>query len=261
MRLVAENITAGYGASPVLHGVSLELRDGALTGILGPNGSGKSTLLKVVSCLLKPTRGAVRLDDRDVYAMGRQELARYMALLPQHPVAPEDLTVEQLVGYGRYPYIARFGTFSAEDRRIIAEVMEQCELNALAGRPVAHLSGGERQRAWIGMALAQQPRVLLLDEPLSHLDINHQLEVMELLQQLNRQRGLTTAIVLHDINLAVRFCDRLAVLGRGRLAADGPTRDVLADDVIDRTFGVAKRVLSDPGGAAPICHFERAGSI
>ena len=258
MKLVAHNISAGYGSRPVLHDVSLKLGDGAFTGILGPNGSGKSTLLKVLGGLLRPTGGAVWLDDDDVHAMGRRRLARRLALLPQHPVAPAGLGVRQLVAYGRYPYIARFGKFGDTDRRIISDVMQRCELNNLAERPAGELSGGERQRAWIAMALAQQPRVLLLDEPLSHLDINHQLEVMDLLQQFNRDHALTVAIVLHDINLAARFCDRLAVIREGRLGAGGATAEVLAGDVIDRTFGVTKHLIPAPAGDTAFCHFVRA---
>jgi len=258
VRLDAQNIYAGYGPRNVLQDVSASLPDAAFTAVLGPNGSGKSTLLKVLARLLRPAAGHARLDGDNLFAMPRRRLARRLALLPQHPAAPEGLTVRQLVGYGRYPYIGRFNTFSADDRRVIARVMRQCELDGLAERPVGQLSGGERQRAWIAMALAQQPRVLLLDEPLSHLDINHQLEVMELLQQLNAEQGLTTAIVLHDINLALRFCDRLVVLREGRLAAEGPTGDILAGPVIDQTFGVAKQLVHAPDAPAPLCHFTRA---
>jgi len=261
MQLTTHNLRAGYDrATDVLRDVSLTVPDGSFTGILGPNGSGKSTLLKVIARLLRPAAGDVALDQRDLLATSRRELARHMAILPQQPSGPADLTVRQLLGYGRYPYLGRFSRFSDDDRAIIDNVIEQCELSELADRPLGQLSGGERQRAWVGMALAQQPRVLLLDEPLSHLDINHQLEVMELLVALNREQGLTVAIVLHDINLAVRFCDRLAVIEAGRLVAEGPTAEILSDDVIDRTFGVNKQVMSSPDSDAAVCYFQRAAA-
>ncbi len=258
MDVRGEKIVAGYERQDVLDGIDIAIENGEIVGIIGPNGSGKSTLLKVMGRLLKPRSGAVFLDGKALQEQSTTEIARSMALLPQAPISPHELTVRELVGYGRYPHVPwlkRLGTgdFSAIDRAIA-----ECHLEDLAHRQMSTLSGGERQRAWLALALAQEPQVMLLDEPVTFLDISHQLEVMELIARLNRERGITVLMVLHDLNLAGRYCHRMIALLDGEIVSDGTPEEVIRREVLRAVFSVDAHIIHDPHTGRPICFPYRA---
>jgi iron complex transport system ATP-binding protein len=258
MQLVLNNVAAGYDGRLVVGDVDLAVAPRDFVGIIGRNGSGKSTLLKVMAGLLSPRSGSVAVGGERLDALPRSELARRLALLPQHPVAPPETTVAQLVAFGRMPHVRWYRRWSAEDQRIVGVALERCGLSQWAERPIGQLSGGERQRAWIAMALAQQTPLLLLDEPLSFLDISHQLEVMDLLRDLHQEGGLSIVIVMHDINLAGRYCERLVSLRGGRVVHDGPVEAVLTDRHLADVFHVHARVERDGFDGRLACRFYGA---
>lgn len=249
-----EGITVAYAESPVLEGVDIHIAAGEMVGIVGRNGSGKSTLLKVMGRLIKPRRGAVYLNGTDISSLPTQRVAQRMAVMPQAPASPQQLTVRELIGYGRYPHIPWLQRFGIRDREVIQETMQSCRLEDFADRQLSTLSGGERQKAWIALALAQQPSVMLLDEPVTFLDLGHQLEVMDLIAELNHVHGITVVIVLHDLNLAARYCSRLIALQSGGVYADGPTENVIQEDVIREVFGIGARIGFDPLTHKPVCY-------
>ncbi len=251
MKLTVRNLTLGYGGRPVVEDVSLEIHPGEMVAIVGPNGSGKSTLLRGMSRLQKPETGQVLLGETDIRHMGAREVARTLAILPQSPDAGPDLTVLELVWRGRYPHQGVLQRATAADHAAVDWALTAADLHDLAARALGSLSGGERQRAWIGLALAQQPRVLLLDEPTSFLDIQHQVEVMHLLRRLNHE-GMTVVAVLHDLVLAGRFADRIIALRQGRVVLDGAPLDVLKPEPLQYVFNVPMVVLTDPDTGMPI---------
>jgi iron complex transport system ATP-binding protein len=219
---------------------------------VGANACGKSTLLRSMSRLLSPRAGQVLLDGRAVHRMPAKELARTLGLLPQSPIAPEGITVADLVGRGRHPHQGIFSRWSREDDAAVAAALEATRTTTLAERPVDELSGGQRQRVWIAMALAQQTDLLLLDEPTTFLDVSHQIEVLDLLTDLNRARGTTIVMVLHDLNMAARYADHLVALTDGRVHAAGPPADVLTEATVQAVFGLTCRVIVDPTSGAPL---------
>jgi iron complex transport system ATP-binding protein len=237
--LQSVDVSAGYTKRPVIHDVSCQLRRGELLGIVGPNGCGKSTLLKTLCGNLIPVRGRVLLDDQLLGSIARRRRARMLAMLPQHPEAPVGMTVRDLVRCGRTPHSQWFEPFGPTDQAAIGHALHRCELEELADRPLAEISGGERQRAWIAMTLAQQTQVLLLDEPTSALDIGYQLDVMHLLDDLARKRRLAVAVVMHDISLAVRYCDRMLVMDQGRVVGQCETGPGTDWSLLERVFRVA----------------------
>ena len=250
--LDAEHLTLGYGELTVVDDLSLVVPPGRITAIVGANACGKSTLLRSMSRLLKPRSGQVVLDGREVHRTPARQLARTLGLLPQSPVAPEGITVADLVGRGRHPHQGLLSRWSSDDDRAVAEALEATETTALADRSVDELSGGQRQRVWIAMALAQQTDVLLLDEPTTFLDVSHQVEVLDLLTDLNRRRGTTIVMVLHDLNLAARYADHLVALAAGRVHAAGTPGEVLTEDCVRAVFGLDSRVVADPTTGAPM---------
>ena len=250
----AENLVAGYDKSDVLTGVDVAVGNGEMAAIIGPNGSGKSTLLKVLGRLLKPRGGAVLLDGKAIRDLSTSEVSRRMAALPQAPSSPAELTVRELVGYGRYPHVPWLKRMGTADHEAIDKAISECQLESLAHRQVSTLSGGERQRAWLAMALAQEPKLMLLDEPVTFLDIYHQLEVMDLIAQLNKQRGITVLMVLHDINLAARYCDRLIAVSNGRIAYDGPAQEIIRPEVLRDVFNVDAYIVQNPHTGRPVCY-------
>ena len=250
--LDAEHLTLGYGELTVVDDLSLVVPPGRITAIVGANACGKSTLLRSMSRLLKPRSGQVVLDGREVHRTPARQLARTLGLLPQSPVAPEGITVADLVGRGRHPHQGLLSRWSSDDDRAVAEALEATETTALADRSVDELSGGQRQRVWIAMALAQQTDVLLLDEPTTFLDVSHQVEVLDLLTDLNRRRGTTIVMVLHDLNLAARYADHLVALAAGRVHAAGTPAEVLTEDCVRAVFGLDSRVVADPTTGAPM---------
>ncbi|GAA1680384.1 iron-dicitrate ABC transporter ATP-binding protein [Citricoccus zhacaiensis] len=250
--LRAEGLAVGYGERHVLSGLDLEIEPGTVTSIVGANASGKSTLLRTLSRLLSPAGGQVLLDGRSVHSMPSKELARVLGLLPQSPVSPDGITVADLVGRGRHPHQRMFRAWSAADDAAVAHALDATATADLADRPVDELSGGQRQRVWIAMVLAQQTDLLLLDEPTTFLDVSHQIEVLDLLADLNRDRGTTIVMVLHDLNLAARYSDRLVALEGGRVYAAGPASAVLTEQCVQDVFGLRSRIIDDPVSGGPL---------
>ncbi|XAS63970.1 ABC transporter ATP-binding protein [Micrococcaceae bacterium Sec5.8] len=254
--LKASDLTLKYDQRTVIEGLSVEIPEGRVSMIVGANACGKSTLLRGLARLLKPAGGIVTLDGQDIHRRPAREVARTLGLLPQHPTAPDGITVRDLVGRGRYPHQGRFRSRAADgpaqDERAVQEAMAATGTLELAGRNVDELSGGQRQRVWIAMALAQETQVLLLDEPTTYLDLTHQVEVLDLITDLNRRRGTTVAIVLHDLNLAARYADHIIAMKEGRILAQGAARAVVTEDLVREVFALDSRVLPDPVSGAPL---------
>ncbi|WP_373356597.1 ABC transporter ATP-binding protein [Pseudoroseicyclus sp. CXY001] len=250
--LVTEDLAAGYGSRAVLHGIDLTVPPGRITAIVGANACGKSTLLRAMSRLLPPRAGRVLLDGKEVHRMPARALARQLGLLPQAPLAPEGITVADLIGRGRHPHHGPFQRWSREDDAAVAAAMEATQTVDLAERAVDELSGGQRQRVWIAMALAQETDVLLLDEPTTFLDVAHQVEVLDLLVDLNAARGTTVVMVLHDLNLAARYAHHLVALAAGRLHSAGPPAAVLTEEMVAHVFGLSARIIRDPVAGTPL---------
>lgn len=251
-RLRAEGVRLGYGERTVVECLDLEVLTGAITTVIGPNGCGKSTLLRALGRLLAPTAGAVVLDGQDLAGMRTRDVATVLGVLPQAPVAPEGLTVADLVARGRHPHQRWFRQWSCDDEVEVAAALEQTGIGDLADRPVDQLSGGQRQRAWISMALAQGTDVLLLDEPTTYLDLAHALEVMDLVDRLHEDLGRTVVMVLHDLNLAARYSDRLVVMKDGRIVAQGTPREVLSAELLLDVFGLRAVVVDEPVSDSPL---------
>lgn len=251
-RLVARGLDAGYPGRRVIEGLDLGIASGRVSMIIGANACGKSTLLGVLARLHPPLGGLVELDGVDVSTLPRRRFARAVGLLPQHPTAPDGITVAELVSRGRYPHRGVFQRWGTGDSERVDDAMARTGVAELADRPVGDLSGGQRQRAWIAMALAQDPEILLLDEPTTFLDLSHQIEVLDLLRSLNRTAGTTIVVVLHDLNLAARYADDLIVMCQGRIIAHGAPNDVLTSDVVAEAFGLEALVMSDPLTATPL---------
>lgn len=239
--LNVEGITFGYGKQPLLYDVHLQVRAGEMLGLLGPNGSGKTTLLRLISGVLHPQQGKVLLEGRDLQQWGRRGAARRIAVVPQELHMPFAFTVEDMVGLGRTPFVNFLASQTKHDQSIVQEAMQAARIDTLAHRLFNELSGGERQRVIIAMALAQEPRLLLLDEPTTHLDIKYQVETLELVQRLNRERGVTTIAAMHDLNLAARYFPRLLLFQRGIVADAGPA-EVLESKLLGRVYGVNVQV-------------------
>jgi iron complex transport system ATP-binding protein len=252
MKLRADAIDAGYQARLVLRQLRLDVAEGEVIALVGPNGSGKSTLLRALGRVLKPRAGAVFLDGRAISELSTRDVARELAILPQGPTLSNDMTVEELVWMGRSPHQGVFGIPSASDREAVRWAIEETAVADLLGRSMASLSGGEKQRVWIAMALAQRPKVLLLDEPTTFLDLNHQLEVLELVRYLNEVHGITVVMVLHDLNQAARYAQRVVVLNDGAIGCHGTPQEVFTPDTLRHVFGVEASVLPGPDGVSLI---------
>ncbi|MZG01786.1 ABC transporter ATP-binding protein [Streptomyces sp. SID5614] len=251
-RLTAEGLTLGYGDRTVVDSLDLAVPPGRITVIVGANACGKSTLLRSMSRLLAPRAGRVVLDGKEVHRLPAKELARTLGLLPQSPVAPEGITVSDLVGRGRHPHQGIFSRWNEKDDAAVAAALEATHTEPLAERAVDELSGGQRQRVWIAMALAQQTDLLLLDEPTTFLDASHQIEVLDLLTDLNRSRGTTIVMVLHDLNLAARYADHLIALADGGLHASGTPAEVLTEQTVRAVFDLDSRIIDDPVSGRPL---------
>ncbi|MDR7277439.1 ABC transporter ATP-binding protein [Catenuloplanes atrovinosus] len=248
----AERLTLGYRDRVVIDRLDLTFPPAKITAIVGANACGKSTLLRSMSRLLPPRAGHVLLDGRAVHRMPAKELARTLGLLPQSPIAPEGITVADLVGRGRHPHQSVLSRWSKQDDLAVAAALDATHTADLADRSVDELSGGQRQRVWIAMALAQQTDVLLLDEPTTFLDVSHQVEVLDLLTDLNRARGTTIVMVLHDLNMAARYADHLIALAAGTVHAAGEPADVLTEDCVRAVFGLDSRIIVDPTSGKPL---------
>ncbi len=251
-QLLAAGLDLAYGDRQIVTGLSLTVPPGKLTVIVGANASGKSTLLRGLARLLTPTRGAVYLDGKPIHQMPTREVATLLGVLPQTPIAPDAIAVTDLVGRGRYPHQGWFRRWTTEDDAAVAEALNATDTADLAGRAVDELSGGQRQRVWIAMALAQDTQLLLLDEPTTYLDINHQVEVLDLLTDLVRQRGRTVVVVLHDLNLACRYADHIVAMKSGHIVAEGSPGDVMTEAVVADVFGMPSRIVRDPVSDTPM---------
>jgi iron complex transport system ATP-binding protein len=247
--LSAQRISGGYGVQPIIKDIFLDLQPGEWLSLVGANGSGKSTFLRLLSRVLAPTQGNVLLDGQVIHQQPAKQIAQQLALLPQQQTIPEGLTVEQLVALGRTPHQAWWQwELSVADRTKVDEAITQTQLEKYRDRPIEELSGGERQRAFLALALAQEPRILLLDEPTTYLDVHYQLDLLELLRHLNRTQNLTIVTVLHELNLAMRYSDRIALLKEGYLSAVGPVTEVITPDRLAEVFGIEAVLLETPVG-------------
>ncbi len=250
--LRAESLSLSYDTTPIIHTLDLETPSGQITALIGPNGCGKSTLLRGLARLLKPKQGAVLLNGHAIHTLPTRQLARQLGILPQAPVAPEGITVRELVAQGRYPHQDWFQQWGRADETALQKALEQTSLHPLADRAVDILSGGQRQRAWIAMALAQETDILLLDEPTTYLDLAHQLEVLDLLAQLSAE-GKTIIMVLHDLNHAASYTHHLVALADGRIFAAGTPEQVITESIIRAVFNVESLVIPHPVTGLPLC--------
>jgi iron complex transport system ATP-binding protein len=251
--IVVENVSLGYGGKPVIRGLNVAIPKGAVTVIIGANGCGKSTLLKGMARILKPERGSIRLDGRDVHASPSKEIARRLAALPQSPRAPDGMTVEELVAYGRFPHKRGFGTLVREDLEIIRESLRIAGIEDYRAKPLSDLSGGQRQRAWIAMTLCQKTEFMLLDEPTTYLDMAHQMDVLTLLSTLNRREGRTVVMVLHELNNASRFADHILAMKDGFLVAEGPPETVVTHENLREIYQIEAELVRDAKTGKPVC--------
>ena len=250
--LRADRIRVGYDTHTVIDGLDVGFPAGSITALVGPNASGKSTLLKALGRLLPVQQGQVLLDGRALRTMSSRAIAQRLGVLPQSPLAPEGITVADLVSRGRHPHGRLFHRTLDQDLRIVAGALVATGTAELADRPVDSLSGGQRQRVWIAMALAQETALVLLDEPTTYLDIAHQIEVLDLLADLRASAAKTIVMVLHDLEQAAAYADRLLVLSEGRLVAEGAPGDVLTEQLVLEVFGLRSRIIPDPDTGAPL---------
>ncbi len=247
----AVRVTYGGGRDAIAD-LDLEITRGTITALVGPNGSGKSTLLRALGRLLKTTSGTVLLDGEAIARLPTREVARRLAILPQGPTAPGGLTVAELVEQGRYPHAGPLRMLRRQDHVVVKEAMSLTGMTDFADRAIDSLSGGERQRAWIALTLAQGAPTLVLDEPTTFLDVRYQLEVLELVQSLNRRQGLTVVMAVHDLQHAARYASRIVALRDGRIVADGPPSTVLTTELLDTVFGVHASIVTDPVTGTPV---------
>lgn len=251
--LTARQLGLAYDRALVIEDLNLAIPAGQITALVGPNGCGKSTLLKGLGRLLSPRQGAVYLDGQAIAKQPSRAIARQLGILPQSNVAPEGLTVRELVAQGRYPYQTWWQMRSLADEQAIEQALAITEMTEFGDRPLDNLSGGQRQRAWIAMTLAQDTEILLLDEPTTFLDLAHQMEVLDLLWELNQTQGRTIAMVLHDLNQACRYADYLIALRAGKIYAQGAPSDVVTEELVREVFGIDSHIVSDPVTGTAMC--------
>lgn len=252
-KLVASAISVGYGTSAIVKNVSMNAAQGEVTILIGPNGCGKSTLLKALSRILPTMAGAVTIDGAPIQSIPTKPLARKLSLLPQGPVAPEGLTVRELVAQGRYPYQTLLQQWSAADAIAVDAAMDAADVIGFADRPVMTLSGGQRQRCWIAMILAQDTDILLLDEPTTFLDLKVQVDVMSLLRTIAHDKGRTVVVVLHELNVASMFADQLIMMRNGKVMASGHPNAVMTPEALSNVFDLHAHVIIDPMSGCPMC--------
>lgn len=251
MEISVENLNVKYGNKEALKNITLRISSGEIVTIIGPNGSGKSTFIKAISRCIKPSKGNILLDDQNINRINTKEIAKNLAVLPQVKNVPSDISVEELVSYGRYPHLSFGKRLSREDNEIVDWALKKTGLLELKKRLVFTLSGGERQRAWIAMSLAQKPKVLLLDEPTTFLDISFQLEVLELVKELNKNLGLTVVMVLHDLNQASRYSDEIMVMNHGEICDYETPDKIIRKPMLKNIFGIDADIYEDKINKCP----------
>ncbi|MFV0504212.1 MAG: ABC transporter ATP-binding protein [Lachnospirales bacterium] len=249
----AIDLDIAYDQTVIVENLEMGIPHNKITSIIGPNGCGKSTVLKAIGRILKPKKGVVYLSGEDISKLPTKNIAQKMAILPQTPTSPSGLSVEKLVAYGRFPHQKGFGKLTSKDREIIKWALNVTKLSEFYHREVDTLSGGQRQRVWIAMALAQQSDMILLDEPTTYLDLAHQLEVLELLYNLNREQNVTIAMVLHDLNLAARFSDYMIAMRSGKIISHGDARDVLTTENLRDVFSIEAKIIFEEETKRPVC--------
>ena len=248
-----ENLTVAYEERTIIDNMNLSLPKGKINMIIGGNGCGKSTLLKTIARINKPSQGEIFINQKNMKQIKEKDIAKEVAFLPQGPVCPSGLTVRELVAYGRFPHQKMIGGLKAHDKEMIDWAIEETGLKDFADRPIENLSGGQRQRAWIAMTLAQETEIIMLDEPTTYLDLSYQLEVLEILERLNREKKLTVIVVLHEINNAFRFADHIVGLKAGKIVCQGRPIDVITPKSLHTIFGIEADLVKSEKGDYPIC--------
>ncbi|MBS4538940.1 ABC transporter ATP-binding protein [Clostridium sp. D2Q-11] len=251
--LKAKDLTLSYGSKKVINSIDLDIPEGEISIFIGSNGCGKSTLLRSFARLMKPREGNIVLDGTKITKWPTKKIAKRLSILPQGPITPEGITVEELVKQGRYPYQNWMHKFNDEDNRMVKQALKDTQIEELADRPVDSLSGGQRQRAWIAMVLAQGTDMILLDEPTTYLDMTHQIEILDLLYKLNRKQKRTIVIVLHDLNLTCRYADHIIAVKDGKIYNQGSPKKIINKELVKEVFGMECEIMKDPLYDTPMC--------
>ncbi|MBE5890834.1 MAG: ABC transporter ATP-binding protein [Lachnospiraceae bacterium] len=253
MSIECRNLKVGYGDNIIISDLSVKIPKGKITMVIGSNGCGKSTLLKSIGGVIKPKAGSILLEGKDIKGYKGKTIAQKLAYLPQNPVVPQKITVEELIAFGRFPYRKGLGGLTGLDQKIIDQAMEEVHLTNLKDSDVEELSGGQRQRVWIAMALAQCTDTLIFDEPTTYLDMAHQLEILKLLQELNRKRQTTILIVIHELNLASRFADHMIAMKQGKIICEGKAGRVVTKENLKEIYDIDAQIICDDKDGHPIC--------
>lgn len=249
-----QELSSGYDKQVVFSELSTSIEEGKITTIIGPNGCGKSTLLKTIGRILNKKSGSIYIQDQNMEQLHTREIAQRLAVLSQNPAAPSGLKVEELISYGRYPHRKNIGRLTSKDKEMIHWAMSITHTLSFRDRSIEQLSGGQRQKVWLAMALAQETKILLLDEPTTYLDMAHQLEVLHIVQQLNEQHGCTIVMVLHDINHAARFSHQIIAMRSGTIVAEGAPDEIMTSKVLADVYHIDARLMIDPETGCPVCY-------
>ena len=248
-----KNLNISYGNLDIVKDLNLDIPKGKITTIIGSNGCGKSTILKTIARIIQAKSGDIFVNNINIKEQSPKDLAKVMAVLPQSPQAPSGLTVEELIAYGRFPHQKGFGKMRKEDEDIVTWALQSTGIEEFRERPIEALSGGQRQRAWIAMALAQQTEILILDEPTTYLDLAHQLEILKLLEELNRKQGTTIVMVIHELNNAARFADHMIGVKKGKVVCEGTAHEVMTKENLKELFNIDAEIVEDPRNNKPVC--------
>ena len=248
-----KNLNISYGNLDIVKDLNLDIPKGKITTIIGSNGCGKSTILKTIARIIQAKSGDIFVNNINIKEQSPKDLAKVMAVLPQSPQAPSGLTVEELIAYGRFPHQKGFGKMRKEDEDIVTWALKSTGIEDFRERPMEALSGGQRQRAWIAMALAQQTEILILDEPTTYLDLAHQLEILKLLEELNRKQGTTIVMVIHELNNAARFADHMIGVKKGKVVCEGTAHEVMTKENLKELFNIDAEIVEDPRNNKPVC--------
>lgn len=248
-----KNLSVAYENNTIIEDMNLSIPKGEISIIIGANGCGKSTLLKTIARINKPKNGEIFIDNKNIKKTKEKDIAKEVAFLPQGPICPSGLTVRELVAYGRFPHQKMIGGLNIHDKEVIDWVIEETGLVEFADREVESLSGGQRQRAWIAMILAQETDIIMLDEPTTYLDMSYQLEVLEVLQKLNKEKGITVVIVLHELNNACRFADNIIGLKEGKIICEGRPIEVIDKEALRKIYGIDAKLELSENGEYPVC--------